>query len=175
MAIFELSGVDYPRKSLRFIYLSTFAKPYGCVLIFLPKMVLVEFLLLLDYTSIDQTKGGKRYSKVVSTKLYLDFILISRFCTLISSNYPANSAFFAKIDIWAAITSKIGQNWTFSRCTFVHKTSGQLMWVLLDRYLMWSRRSSLFSKSYSSWLGLITWSKILTLIKSSSSRLSSYE
>ena len=75
MVIFELSGVDYPRNSLRFMYLTTFAKPYVCVLIFLPKMVLVEFLLLLDYTRYDQTKGGKCCSKVVSTKLYLDFIL----------------------------------------------------------------------------------------------------
>ena len=67
------------------------------------------------------------------------------------------------------------QKWNFSRYSFAHKTSGQLPWTISDRYLRWSRRSSLFSQSYPSWLGLITWSKTLTPNKSSSSRLSSYK
>ena len=67
------------------------------------------------------------------------------------------------------------QKWNFSRYSFAHKTSDQLPLTISDRYLRWSRRSSLFSQSYPSWLGLITWSKILTSIRSSSSRLSSYK
>ena len=93
MAIFGISGVDYPRNSLRFISSTTFAKPYVCVLIFLSKMVLVESLLLLDYKRYDQTKGGICCSKVVSTKLYVDFILMSQLPTLISTNKLKNNAF----------------------------------------------------------------------------------
>ena len=93
MAIFGISGVDYPRNSLRLIYLMTFAKPYVFVLLCLPKMVLVEFLLLLVYKRYDQTKGGICCSKVVSTKLYFDFILMSQLPTLISTNKLKNNAF----------------------------------------------------------------------------------
>ena len=86
MTIFELSMVDYPRNHLRFINSTNFEKYYVHVLIFWSKMVLVESLRLLEYTRYDQTKGGKCCSNVMSTKLYLDFLLISRFCTLISAN-----------------------------------------------------------------------------------------
>ena len=85
MAIFELSGVNYLRNRLSFINLTSFAKHCLCA-IFSSKMILVESLLLLDYMSYDSTKSGKCCWKVVSTKVHLDFMLIRRFCVLISPN-----------------------------------------------------------------------------------------
>ena len=81
MAIFELSGVDYPKNSLRFINSKVLRKPYVCVLIF---MVLLESLVLLDYIRYSSTKDEIYFSKVVSTKVHLDNVLIGRFSVLIS-------------------------------------------------------------------------------------------
>ena len=84
MAIFEFSMVDYPINHLRFMNLTIFEKYYVHVLIFLSKMVLVESLRLLEYTRYDPTVTVIPWSKVVPTKVPLDFFLISRFCTMIS-------------------------------------------------------------------------------------------
>ena len=86
MVIFELSMVDYPRNHLRFMNMTIFEKYYVHVLIFWSKMVLVESLRLLEDTRYDSTVTARAWSKVVPTKVPLDFFLISRFSTLISPN-----------------------------------------------------------------------------------------
>ena len=175
MAIFGLNRVDYPRKRLTFINLTKFQKYYVCVLNFLSKLVLVESLRLLEYSSTAKSEGGKTWLKVIFTKIYVVFSLISSLWALIShffSKLTLFSRFFTGFQhLKAQFFGVSNWNWPESTYIIVRRTLVLRETPLVFAFDLYFRSLRLFSGFEPSWLALITRSKILLWIESSSSRV----